>query len=121
VAERLAAAAEAIRAEGWKWVAVGLQAPEACWRMRRIMAHEVPLSETDAARRLELAARFDALAEQHEGEADVPDEVEAELVAIERELDAIGAKEPRLSPAGGRSGAGDAIAPGRCGSPGRQE
>jgi ParB family chromosome partitioning protein len=121
VAEHLERAAEMVRAEGWKWVAVGLQAPEACWRMRRIMAHEVPLSETDAARRLELAARFDALAEQHEGEADVPDEVEAELVAIERELDAIGAKEPRLSPAGGRSGAGDAIAPGRCGSPGRQE
>ena len=93
VAEHLERAAETVRAEGWKWVAVGLQAPEACWRMRRIIAHEVPLSETDAARRLELAARFDALAEQHEGDADVPDEVEAELVAIERELDAIGGRE----------------------------
>src|SRR6185437_2938379 len=93
VAEHLERAAETVRAEGWKWVAVGLQAPEACWRMRRIIAHEVPLSETDAARRLELAARFDALAEQHAGDADVPDEVEAELVAIERELDAIGGRE----------------------------
>jgi ParB family chromosome partitioning protein len=93
VAEHLERAAETVRAEGWKWVAVGLQAPEACWQLRRIMAHEVPLSETDAARRLELAVRFDALAEQHEGDADVPDEVEAELVTIERELDAIGGRE----------------------------
>lgn len=72
VAEHMERAAEAIRAEGWKWVEVGLQAPEACWRLRRIMAHEVPLSDTDAARRLELTARYDALAEQHEGDAEVP-------------------------------------------------
>ncbi|MGA9869180.1 MAG: hypothetical protein WBQ75_22330 [Acetobacteraceae bacterium] len=56
------------------------------------MAHEVPLSDTDVARRLELAARYDALAEQHESDAEVPDEIEAELAAIEQQLDAIGAK-----------------------------
>jgi len=73
-----------------------LQAPEARWRMRRmrrIMAHEVPLSGTDAARQLELTARYDALAEQHEDDADVPDETETELAAVEQELDAIGVKE----------------------------
>jgi hypothetical protein len=43
-------AAEAIRAEGRKWVEVGLQAPEARWLLRRVMAHEVLLSDIDARR-----------------------------------------------------------------------
>jgi ParB family chromosome partitioning protein len=114
VAEHLEQAAETVRAEGWKWVAIGLQAPEACWRLRRIMAQEVPLSDTDVARRLELTARYDALAEQHEGHADVPDEVEAELVAIEQELDAIGQGSgsivPRTSRGPGRRSAWTATA-----------
>ena len=92
-AERMEAAAEAIRAEGWKWVAIGEGAAAECHHLRRVRPDTVALTEAEEARRTELAARYDELAEQHGGNGDdLPDGVAAELDAIEQELDDLEAR-----------------------------
>ena len=87
VAERMEREAEAVRAEGWRWVVVGQDAAMACFRLRRVGPDTVALSEADEARRSELAARYDQLAEPYDGHDDtLPEAVAAALDAIEREL-----------------------------------
>ena len=85
VAERMEREAEAIRAEGWRWVAIGQEAQSAGmehaagsgrarWPCRRRTKHGAD----------ELASRYDELAEEHNGSAeDLPDDVAAELDRIE--------------------------------------
>ena len=94
VAERMEAAAEAIRAEGWQWVAIGQEAQAAAWNLRRVWPSKVALSSEDEQRRDALASRYDELAEQHNRSADdLPDEVAAELDRIEAEISALDAKQ----------------------------
>jgi len=59
VAERMEREAEAIRAEGWRWVAIGPEAQAAAWNCRRVWPNRVALSEADEARRSELGNRYD--------------------------------------------------------------
>jgi len=93
VAERMATAAGAVQAEGWRWVAIGEGAAAECNRLRRVWPDTVALSEVDAARRGELAARYDELAEAHDSHGgDLPGDVAAELDAIEWELDGLDAR-----------------------------
>jgi hypothetical protein len=60
--------------------------------MRRVMPLRVGLSEMDAAQQAELETRHAALLDEHQGADELPEAVEAELAAIERALDALGAK-----------------------------
>ncbi len=93
VAERMGREAEAIRAEGWRWVAIGPDAQSAAWNCRRVWPTKVALSEADEARRSELGNRYDELVEEHNGNGeDLPDDVAAELERIEAELAALEAK-----------------------------
>ncbi|MBN8908540.1 MAG: ParB/RepB/Spo0J family partition protein, partial [Rhodospirillales bacterium] len=99
VAERLEAAAEAIRAEGWKWVAIGQDAQAEAWGLRRVWPSKVALSVEDEGWRGELADRYDALAEQHDRSADdLPEDVATELDRIEAELATLDAKEEVFRP-----------------------
>jgi len=101
VAERMEREAEAVRAEGWRWVAIGADAQAGAWRCRRVWPRKVAPSPEDDARRTELASRYDELAEQHNGSADdLPEEVAAELDAIEAELAALEAREDVWQPGG---------------------
>ncbi len=94
VAERMEREAEAIRAEGWRWVAIGPDAQAAAWNCRRVWPNRVALSEADEARRSELGNRYDELVEEHNGNGeDLPDDVAAELERIEAELVALEARE----------------------------
>ncbi len=94
VAERMEREAEAIRAEGWRWVAIGPDAQAQAWGCRRVWPSKVALSELDEARRSELGNRYDELVEEHNGNGeDLPDDVAAELERIEAELAALEAKE----------------------------
>ena len=87
VAERMEAAAATIRAEGWRWVAIGPEAQAAAWGMRRVWPNQVALCPEDEQRRGELASRYDELADQHNRDAEnLPDDVAAELDRIEAEL-----------------------------------
>ncbi len=86
VAEQMEREAEAIRAEGWKWNAIGQEAQAAAWNMRRVWPSKVALSPDDEQRR-------DELAEQHNRSADdLPEDVAAELERIEAELAVLDAR-----------------------------
>ena len=99
VAERIEREAEAIRAEGWRWVAIGPDAQAEAWRCRRVWPSKVALPEEDERRRGALASRYDALAEEHNRSGDdLPEEVAAELDAIEEELAALEACERAWRP-----------------------
>lgn len=89
VREKLEAAAEELRQEGWKWVDVSVEYPHgAVSAFRRLYPSPVPLPEEEQARLDRLTARYDALAEEH-GEDDVPDEVAAEIDALDAEIDSL--------------------------------
>ena len=99
VAERMEREAEAMRAEGWRWVGIGQEAQAAAWNLRRVWPDKVALSAEDAARRSELAARHDEIAEEHNGSGDdLPEGVAAELDRIETELAGFEAKEEAWQP-----------------------
>ena len=99
VAERMEREAEAIRAEGWRWVAIGPDAQAAAWNLRRVWPGKVALSPEDEQRRDDLASRYDALAEEHNRSADdLPEEVAAELDRIEAELAALDAQQEAFRP-----------------------
>ncbi len=99
VAERMEREAEQVRAEGWRWVAIGPDAQARAWPCRRVWPRKVAPTPEDEARRTELASRYDELAAEHNGSAgDLPDEVAAELDRIEAELAALEAREDVWTP-----------------------
>lgn len=61
VSDRLEAEAEAVKAEGWKWVEIHLQQPNHYYSMERVYAKPVELSEDDKAKLEELETQRDAL------------------------------------------------------------
>ena len=64
VAEKLEREAEAVRAEGWKWVEVAPDFPYGhTYGLRRLSGKEVPLSEEETAARDALKAELDKLEE----------------------------------------------------------
>ena len=100
VAERMEREAGQVRAEGWRWVAIGPDAQARAWPCRRVWPRKAAPTQEDDARRTELASRYDELAAEHNGSADdLPDEVAAELDRIEAELAALEAREDVWTPA----------------------
>lgn len=94
VVQRMEREAEAIRAEGWRWVGIGQEAQAAAWNLRRVWPDKVALSAEDEARRSELADHHDQIAEEHNGSGDdLPDDVAGELDRIEAELADLEARE----------------------------
>jgi ParB family chromosome partitioning protein len=85
--ERLERAAEAIRAEGWRWVETAPDFPyRHTYGLRRLSGETQPLTEEETARRDALQAEFDRL-EQECAEADeVPEETDRRLAEIEEAL-----------------------------------
>ncbi len=87
VAEKLEREAEAIRAEGWKWLELAPDFPYGhTFGLRQLRGEEVPLTADEESARDALKAEFDQL-EQAYGEADeLPEEVDARLAEIETAL-----------------------------------
>ncbi|MCP1196597.1 ParB N-terminal domain-containing protein [Acetobacter senegalensis] len=87
VMEKLHAAAEDIRAEGWKWVETALSFP---WGHTRgfagIDGTEVPLTEDEAARLEGLRAEQEAIEAEYAQADEYPDEVDARLGEIEQAI-----------------------------------
>jgi ParB family chromosome partitioning protein len=99
VAEHMEREAEAVRAEGWEWVAIGPDAQAGSWNLRRVWPSKASLSPEDEQRRDELASRYDDLAEEHNRSADdLPQDVAAELDRIDAELAALGDKQDVFRP-----------------------
>ncbi len=99
VAEKLAREADAIRAEGWKWVEAAPDFPYGHRHGLRPLPSTNPLAEAEQAEFEALKGEYDALEEQY-GEADeLPEAVEARLVEIETAIEAFQNRPPKFDPA----------------------
>lgn len=102
ILDRLAAAklergAEAIRAEGWKWVIIMPTIDHEKLRgLGRVYPEREPLTESQQAEIEALTQRYDTLIEEH-GE-DPPDEIAAELEEISDKIDTLADGEVRWLP-----------------------
>jgi len=87
VAEKLEAIAEAVWAEGWKWVEVRTDFPYGhTGGLRRLPSTRAPLSEDEQTGHDALRAEQEALEREHEACEDLPEGVDARLGEIEAEL-----------------------------------
>jgi ParB family chromosome partitioning protein len=97
VAEKLAAEADKVKAEGWSWVDARPETDYAYLsRLLRIPPTAIPLSDEEQARLDELTNRYDALIEEL-GE-DPPAEADAELSRLQGEIDALTEGREQWSP-----------------------
>ena len=87
VAEKLERAAEAVRADGWKWVEVAPELPYGhTYGLRRLSGTEVAMTEDEVVARDVLKAEFDKLEETYAEAEEIPEEADARLGEIETAL-----------------------------------
>ncbi|MBE7728251.1 ParB/RepB/Spo0J family partition protein [Komagataeibacter sp. FXV3] len=100
VMEKLHAAAEDIRAEGWKWVETALSFP---WGHTRQFAEidgtEVPLTNEETARLEALRAEQEAIEAEYAQADEYPEEVDARLGEIEQAILALEERPLAFDPA----------------------
>ena len=89
VAEKLERDAEAIRAEGWKWVEVAMDFPYGhTYGLRHLQGERQPLSGEEAATRGALRLEGDELEATYADADEIPEHVDARLSEIESALEA---------------------------------
>ncbi len=87
VAEKLEREAEAIRAEGWKWVELAPEFPYGhTYGLRWLSGTEVAMTEDEVAARDALKAEFDKLEDTYAEADEIPEEVDQRLGEIETAL-----------------------------------
>ncbi len=87
VSAKLVAVADAVRAEGWKWLETGLDFPYGhTTGLRRLDRTEAPLSEEEATRLAELRAEYDRLEAEWAEVDELPEPVDARFGELEAEL-----------------------------------
>ncbi len=97
VIEKLEAQAEAIRADGWKWVTIMPTIDREKLRgLGRVYPEREPATEEQQAEIDALTGRYDALIEEHSEEP--PDEIAAELGELSNKIDALSSDNERWSP-----------------------
>ncbi|EKM99089.1 ParB/RepB/Spo0J family partition protein [Acidocella sp. MX-AZ02] len=100
VAERLERDADAIRAEGWKWVEMAPEFPYGhSYGLRRIPGTRRPLTDEDIAQVEALRAEAELLEEEAAAADEVSDDADARLGEIEVEIDALTQRPPVYDPA----------------------
>ena len=98
--EKLAAEAEKIAAEGWKWIEVAVDFPYGHARqLRRLDGVEVQLSPDEQTTFDALTAEQAKLESVYEGADELPDEVDERLGEIEEALAALDSRPVRYEPA----------------------
>ena len=100
VAEKLAADADGIRGEGWKWIEV---APDFAYGhtygLRQLRGEPMHLTEAEEAAREAAQGEYDRLSEEHADVDELPEEVDARLGALEAMLEAFEARPLAFDPA----------------------
>ncbi|MCU4162013.1 ParB/RepB/Spo0J family partition protein [Acidiphilium sp. AL] len=100
VAEKLARDADAIRAEGWKWVEVAPEFPYGhSYGLRRIPGTRRPLTDEEIAQVEALRAEAERIEEEAAAADEVSDDADARLAEIEAEIDALTQRPPVYDPA----------------------
>lgn len=90
VADKLEREADAIRAEGWKWIEVAPELPYGhTYGLRHLRGREVPMSEEEVAARDALQAEFDQLEAKYAEDDEIPEDVDQRLGEIETALAAL--------------------------------
>jgi len=90
VTEKLDREAQAIRAEGWKWLEVATDFPYGhTFGLRHVAGEAVAMTNQEAARAEALAAEYDQLQDAHADGDELPDHVDSRLVEIEAALAAL--------------------------------
>jgi len=85
-------------AEGWKWAQVFLEYPHS-HGLRRIYPQAVELSAEDQAALDAVKSELDSLTQQHEGDEELADEVDARFGELEAEIERLEAKRLAYDPA----------------------
>jgi len=99
VVAKLGRAANALmEAEGWKWAQVFLDYPHS-HGLRRIYPQAVELSAEDQAALAAARGEFDSLTAHHEGDEELPDDVDARFGELEAEVERLEAKRLAYDPA----------------------
>ena len=100
VQDKLKQEAEALSAEGWKWIAVAVDFPYGHTNgLRQLDGETVEMSEEVSARRAVLLAEFDALESEYAEADELPDEVDRRLGELEAEIEALDNRPVRFDPA----------------------
>jgi len=99
VAEKLAHEADAIRAEGWKWVEAAPDFPYGHRHGLRPLPSANPLTEAEQPEFDALKGEYDALEEQYGEANELPEAVEARLAEIEAAIEAFHNRPPKFDPA----------------------
>ncbi len=99
VAEKLDSEADAIRAEGWRWVQVAPDLPYGhVYGLRRLRGETAPLSAEAEATKAALQAEYDRLEQAHAGDDDLPEQVDRRLAELETALAAFDDRPIRFDP-----------------------
>jgi len=100
VADKLEREAEAIRAEGWKWIEI---APEFAYGhtygLRQLRGEEIPLTAEEEAARDALQAEYDRIEETYAEAEELPEEADQRRAEIETALAAFEERPVRFDPA----------------------
>ena len=106
VAERLQREADAVRAEGWRWIETAPDFPYGhSFRLRQLRGEAVPRTAEEEAEQEALSDEYVRLEAEHVDQA-APEEVEARLVAIEARIAELDRETVTFDPAEvGRAGA----------------
>ena len=89
VTQKLKAEAETIAAEGWKWIAVGIEFPYGHDHgLRQLDGVPADLTDEERATREALRTEYDQLEAQYQDADELPDEVDQRLGEIETALEA---------------------------------
>jgi ParB family chromosome partitioning protein len=100
VNQKLQAEAEALREEGWKWIAVAADFPYGHTAgLRRLTGVTADLTDAENASLAALQAEQDALQEQYAEADELPDEVDHRLGEIEAAMAALEDRSVRYDPA----------------------
>lgn len=86
--ERLAAVADGLLGDGWKWAVPSLEAPQ-CFGMGRVYPKARDLLPEDQARYEQLVARYDALVSEHDDDEVFDEDVGARLSDLAGEIAAL--------------------------------
>ncbi|MEM7693251.1 MAG: ParB N-terminal domain-containing protein [Pseudomonadota bacterium] len=90
VADKLTAEAEAVRAEGWRWVQVEMEFPYGyTYGMRRIVGEPEPISEADQSQLDELRSEHAELEAEYAEADELPDAIDTRLGELETAIEAI--------------------------------
>lgn len=100
VAERLEREAEAVRAEGWRWIELSPDFPYGhTFGLRQLRGETVPLTADEEATRAALADEYDRLEAEYAHADEYPEAVDERLAEIETALHAMETRPALLDPA----------------------